>query len=37
MKKLNSNDFSIIRSWIYRNARALELSLWNFNRIDTKS
>lgn len=31
MKKLDSKAFSVIRNWIYRNARALELSLWQYH------
>jgi len=30
MKKLTIKEFNEIRSWIYRNARAVELSLWQY-------
>ena len=29
MKVLNKNDYQEIRTWIHRNARELELSVWN--------
>ncbi len=31
MKKLDVNTFNEIRNWIYRNARPLELSLWQYH------
>ncbi|EFC95496.1 hypothetical protein CLOSTHATH_06324, partial [Hungatella hathewayi DSM 13479] len=30
MKVLNREDYQEIRSWIHRNARQLELSVWNY-------
>ena len=30
MKVLNKNDYQEIRTWIHRNARELELSVWNY-------
>ena len=30
MKVLNKNDYQEIRTWIHRNARQLELSVWNY-------
>jgi len=30
MQKLNKNDFNEVRQWIYRNARHIELTLWQY-------
>ena len=29
MKVVNKNDYQEIRTWIHRNARQLELSVWD--------
>ncbi len=31
MKMLSKNDFELIRSWVYRIARPLEMALWNYD------
>ena len=31
MKKLSETAYSEVRTWIYRNARPLELALWQFD------
>ncbi|QHQ63344.1 hypothetical protein Ana3638_23320 [Anaerocolumna sedimenticola] len=31
MKMLSKNDFELIRSWVYRIARPLEMALWNYH------
>ena len=31
MKKLNAAAYNEVRTWIYRNARPLELALWQFD------
>jgi hypothetical protein len=31
MKMLNKNDFQLIRSWVYRIARPIEMALWNYH------
>jgi hypothetical protein len=30
MKKLTTQDFREIKTWIYRNARQVELALWQY-------
>ena len=34
MKVLNKNDYQEIRTWIHRNARQLELSVWRTEALD---
>ena len=31
MKKLSAAAYNEVRTWIYRNARPLELALWQFD------
>ncbi len=31
MKMLSKNDFQLIRSWVYRIARPIEMALWNYH------